>query len=63
MIQVNNLSYTYPDGTQAINRITFTLEKGSKTAILGPNGAGKSTLIRLLNGTIIGDGLIRVVAM
>jgi len=60
MIQVHNLSYAYPDGTQAIKRITFTLEKGSKTAILGPNGAGKSTLIRLLNGTITGDGRISI---
>jgi cobalt/nickel transport system ATP-binding protein len=60
MIQLYNLSYTYPDGTQALDRITFALEKGTKTAILGPNGAGKSTLIRLLNGTIIGDGRILI---
>ena len=63
MIRIQNLSYTYPDGTQALKGISFILETGSKTAILGPNGAGKSTLIRLLNGTIIGQGQITIDGM
>jgi cobalt/nickel transport system ATP-binding protein len=60
MIQVQNLSFAYPDGTQAIKKISFKLEEGSKTALLGPNGAGKSTLIRLLNGTMSGTGQIKI---
>lgn len=58
MIHVQNLSYTYPDGTKALEGVSFSINTGCKAAILGPNGAGKSTLIRLLNGTMVGEGQI-----
>lgn len=35
---------------KAVNQVSFTIEKGSITAILGPNGAGKSTAISMLLG-------------
>ncbi|GAB6928147.1 ABC transporter ATP-binding protein [Paenibacillus sp. JCM 10914] len=34
----------------AVNQVSFTIEKGSITAILGPNGAGKSTAISMMLG-------------
>ncbi|MGM1048967.1 MAG: ATP-binding cassette domain-containing protein [Bacillota bacterium] len=37
---------------KAVNNISFTIEKGSITAILGPNGAGKSTTISMMLGLI-----------
>ncbi|MGE5552564.1 MAG: ATP-binding cassette domain-containing protein [Betaproteobacteria bacterium] len=50
LIEVKELSYTYPDGTKALDRLTFTVRAGTRLAILGPNGAGKSTLLLHLNG-------------
>jgi cobalt/nickel transport system ATP-binding protein len=51
-IEINGLSYTYPDGTSALRDIWLTIEEGESVALIGPNGAGKSTLIQHLNGTI-----------
>jgi len=51
-IEVQNLSHTYPDGTRALRDVSFTLEKGSQTAVLGGNGTGKSTLFLLLSGLL-----------
>ena len=37
---------------KAIDDISFSIKKGSITAILGPNGAGKSTIISMMLGLI-----------
>ncbi len=52
-IETINLTYTYPDGTKAIDNINLTVEKGENIAILGPNGAGKSTLLHHFNGLMM----------
>jgi cobalt/nickel transport system ATP-binding protein len=49
-IETFNLTYTYHDGTKALNDLSFSVEKGENMAILGPNGAGKSTLLHHFNG-------------
>ena len=49
-ISLENISYSYPDGTQALKNISVTIEKGKKTAFIGPSGSGKSTLVDLLMG-------------
>lgn len=49
-LSTENLSFTYPDGTQALKNINIEIEKGKKVAIIGPNGAGKSTLFSHFNG-------------
>jgi cobalt/nickel transport system ATP-binding protein len=51
-IETINLSYTYHDGTKALDNVNFTVEKGENMAILGPNGAGKSTLLHQFNGLL-----------
>lgn len=49
-VAVNELSFTYPDGTRALAGVTFAVPPGARLALLGPNGAGKSTLLLHLNG-------------
>ncbi|MCT8136644.1 ATP-binding cassette domain-containing protein [Anaerobacillus sp. CMMVII] len=49
-IEINNVSYSYPDTTTAMENISLQLPMGAKIALLGPNGAGKSTLLHHLNG-------------
>lgn len=50
IVEVKDLCYAYPDGTKALQGISFRLEHGESMAIVGANGAGKSTLLLHLNG-------------
>lgn len=52
-IYLENISYNYPDGTQALKNISIDIQKGKKTALIGPSGSGKSTLVDLLMGFYI----------
>lgn len=51
-IQINRVSFTYPDGHLALKNVSAQLRKGEKVALVGPNGAGKSTLLAHLNGIV-----------
>jgi cobalt/nickel transport system ATP-binding protein len=60
-IEVENLTYTYPDGTQALREVTLSIGPDERVALVGPNGAGKSTLMLHLNGLLHPtDGAIQV---
>jgi daunorubicin resistance ABC transporter ATP-binding subunit len=48
VIEVADLTKTYPDGTAAVKGITFQVQPGEFFGFLGPNGAGKSTTIKIL---------------
>ncbi len=50
MISIEGLSFSWPDGTKAIDDISLAIAKGSPLGIVGANGAGKSTLVNHLNG-------------
>jgi cobalt/nickel transport system ATP-binding protein len=51
-VKIHDLSFTYPDGHQALNQTNLDLYRGEKVALVGPNGAGKSTLLIHLNGIL-----------
>ncbi|MFT9497830.1 energy-coupling factor ABC transporter ATP-binding protein [Anaerosolibacter sp.] len=53
IIETKDLEFSYPDGTQALKKLSVSLTKGKKIAIIGPNGAGKTTLFLCLNGVYI----------
>lgn len=44
---IRNVSKAYPNGVQALNKVSLTIPNGMY-GLLGPNGAGKSTLMRIL---------------
>jgi ABC-type multidrug transport system ATPase subunit len=46
MLELDAVSHTYADGTQALDRVTLSIARGL-FGLLGPNGAGKSTLMRI----------------
>lgn len=52
MIDVSHLTVTYPDGSCALEDITFSIPSGECVALLGANGAGKSTLLLTLMGIL-----------
>ena len=52
IIRTENMNFTYPDGTKALNEVNFKAEEGKIVALLGPNGAGKSTLFLHFNGIL-----------
>ncbi len=47
-IEFRNVSFTYPDGTQALDAVNLFIPKGKVTALVGPSGGGKTTLTNLV---------------
>lgn len=46
--ELQNVNFTYPNGTKALNNVSMMIENGKTTALVGLSGAGKSTIINLL---------------
>src|SRR5215208_6939269 len=62
-VSVEGVSFSYPDGTLALENVSLTARRGELVALVGSNGAGKSTLLELVprfrqptNGRIMIDG-------
>lgn len=49
-IEVNDLSYSYTDGTSALSEINLSIYQNEFIAFIGQNGSGKTTLSKCLNG-------------
>jgi phosphonate transport system ATP-binding protein len=49
MLQIENLTKIYDDGTEALTDVSFTVEEGEFLVIIGLSGSGKSTLLRCIN--------------
>lgn len=49
-LNLRNISMTFPDGTQAVDGVDLTVDRGEFVTIVGPSGCGKSTLLRIISG-------------
>lgn len=63
-LELRNVSFTYPNGNQALHNVSFTVQPNKNTALVGLSGAGKSTVVNLLDkfyevteGQILVDGV------
>ncbi len=63
-IDVIDLSFTYPDGSQALDTVRFRAEPGDALGLVGPNGAGKTTLFLCLAGVLpVPPGHVRLAGL
>ncbi|XP_017390707.1 ATP-binding cassette sub-family B member 6, mitochondrial isoform X1 [Cebus imitator] len=47
-IEFENVHFSYADGRETLQDVSFTVMPGQTLALVGPSGAGKSTILRLL---------------
>jgi cobalt/nickel transport system ATP-binding protein len=63
-IRVDDLSYVYPGGLEALRQIGFQIAPGESVGLLGPNGAGKTTLFLCLIGVLpVPTGKVRIAGL
>ena len=63
LIDVRNLSFRYPDSSEALRDVSFVLHQGETVAVFGANGSGKTTFLHHLVGLLRGEGSVRVCGM
>ena len=63
LVNVRDLTFRYPDGTNALRGINFVLHEAETVAIFGANGSGKTTFLNHLVGLLKGEGSVTVCGM
>jgi ABC-type multidrug transport system ATPase subunit len=52
LMEVDEVSYSFPDGRIGIHEISFSETSGKLVGLMGASGAGKSTIMEVLNGNL-----------
>ena len=52
LIQINNVSFGYPDSKLLFSNVEFGVTSKSRIVLLGENGNGKTTLVKLMLGDL-----------
>lgn len=60
MLEIKNISVSYPDGTAPLKDFSLEIHGGENVALVGANGEGKTTLMLTLTGIIPHSGSISV---
>jgi len=61
IIEIDNLSHRFDNGTWGLQNVSLTIRAGSFVVISGRNGSGKTTLLRHFNGLLLPDtGTVRL---
>jgi len=61
MIKLDKTTKVYPDGTEAVNGVSFEVKRGELCVFLGPSGCGKTTTMKMINRLIpISSGKIYI---
>ncbi|MDR3139701.1 MAG: ABC transporter ATP-binding protein/permease [Treponema sp.] len=47
-VDIRDLTFIYPDGTKALDRVSLQISRGEHIVLAGSSGSGKSTLVKLL---------------
>jgi NitT/TauT family transport system ATP-binding protein len=48
----DRIGMTFPDGTRAIDDVSFGVDRGEFVTVVGPSGCGKSTLLKIASGLL-----------
>jgi multiple sugar transport system ATP-binding protein len=59
-LRLRSLHVTHPDGTVALEDVTFDVAPGEVLAIVGPSGSGKTTLLRAVAGLVEAAGRVDI---
>jgi cobalt/nickel transport system ATP-binding protein len=60
MIDLDAVSFNWPDGEPVLRQFSLSVAAGEKVVLLGANGCGKSTLLKLMNGLVFAQsGVVR----
>ena len=51
-LSFDGIGMIFPDGTEALQEITFSIDRGEFITVVGPSGCGKSTLLRIASGLL-----------
>ena len=54
-LEFDGIGMTFPDGTHAVDEVSFSVARGEFVTVVGPSGCGKSTLLKIAAGLLDAD--------